>query len=134
VVRIVRPTSTKTEEPLSVSGIGSDVVCQFVACSGFQPVATTPVHGAVKYRAALRTDEMGITGAFATLAVLEAIISHGARSLSARRRSPFDLQRKSFCIDASSAAPGQSAVYATLASAWVGVAFISCSSLALSST
>ena len=77
-------------------------MCQFVACSGFQPVATTPVHGAVKYRAALRTDEMGITGAFATLAVLEAIISHGASqfvraaSVSVRPSAKVILHRREF--------------------------------------
>ena len=67
----------KTEVPPSVTGNGIDDVRQFDTAFGFRPRAAIPVHGAVKYRAAFRTDEMGVTGAFAALAGFAAIIVLG---------------------------------------------------------
>lgn len=77
----------KAEVPPSVPGNGIDVVRQFDTVFGVYPGATISVHGAVKYYATFRTDEMGVTGAFAPLAVFDAVISHGSPQF---RRCPLD--------------------------------------------
>ena len=86
-VRIDQSEPMKAEVPPSVPGNGIDVVRQFDTVFGVYPGATISVHGAVKYRATFRTDEMGVTGAFAPFAVFDAIISHGSPQF---RRCPLD--------------------------------------------
>lgn len=97
---------------------------QFDTAFRIDPSAIIAVPSVVKNRAALRTEQVGVAGAFAAVALFDAIIGHDSSMVKCRClrfiRGPY---RKSSCIDASISAPGQSDANGSLASALVGVAF-----------